>query len=130
MNPKAAIDSLLQAKKDVLGCTIYPLTLARYALLELVDSPLTQQKQTVTTVQLMPTMFIMTQPIEKLAQYDSDNIKQLKAEAAIWADGISTVQASAIVQETCKQFGLIAEVAPDASEGDGKTSKKAQTAGC
>lgn len=35
-NPKTAIDSILEADKTVKGTTVHPLTLGRYALLELV----------------------------------------------------------------------------------------------
>lgn len=39
-NPKAAIDALLESTVEAGALTVYPLTVARYALLELIESPL------------------------------------------------------------------------------------------
>ena len=38
-NPKAAIEALLETDRVVEQIKIYPITLARYGLLELIDSP-------------------------------------------------------------------------------------------
>lgn len=39
-NPKAAIDALLESTVQAGALTVHPLTVARYALLELIESPL------------------------------------------------------------------------------------------
>jgi hypothetical protein len=39
-NPKSAIDALLEDVKTVDDLTVYPITLGRYALLELVKCPM------------------------------------------------------------------------------------------
>lgn len=57
-NPKAAVDALLEAKST--SSTIYPMTIARYALLELVKSPIVTRSESITLESIIPTLFIMS----------------------------------------------------------------------
>lgn len=40
MNPEKAVDAILDGERQISGCTVYPLSIARYALLEKTGSPL------------------------------------------------------------------------------------------
>lgn len=44
-NPKTALDTILAAENTTANMKIYPMTIARYALLELVGSPLISNKE-------------------------------------------------------------------------------------
>lgn len=44
-NPVKAIDAILDGEKRVCGHTVYPISVARYALLEKIDSPLLTGKE-------------------------------------------------------------------------------------
>ena len=86
-NPKAAIDALLESTVEAGKLKVYPLTVARYALLELVDSPLvTLDGGQLTVIDVIPSVFIMTQPPRDLSKYNSRNIDKLKEDAFEWAE--------------------------------------------
>lgn len=73
-NPKAAIDALLESTVEAGALKVYPLTVARYALLELIDSPLvTLESGKLTVVDVLPSIYIMTQEAGSLAKYSSKN---------------------------------------------------------
>lgn len=61
-NPKAAIDALLESAVQAGQLTVYPLTVARYALLELIESPLVvvDLNTKLTTLDVIPTIYVMT----------------------------------------------------------------------
>lgn len=60
-NPKAAIDALLESTVEAGKLKVYPLTVARYALLELVESPLvTLASGKLAVVDVIPSIYIMT----------------------------------------------------------------------
>lgn len=74
-NPKAAIDALLESTVKAGSLEVHPLTVARYALLELVDSPIVVPKEeSLNVVDVVPTVYIMTQPAAKLSKYTSRSI--------------------------------------------------------
>lgn len=129
-NPKAAVDSLLESTADVDGLQVYPLTLGRYALLELVESPFVNKETKFSTLALIPTFYIMTQETSKLRGYTSKNAEELVAKALEWADTKEIEDSPALVETIMAKFNLVNKVAPDSKEQD--TAKKkdpAQTDG-
>lgn len=86
-NPKSAIDAILEDDKELKsGLRIFPITLGRYALLELVKSPLIDRETKFSTITLIPTFYIMTREVSELKGYNSRNIEQLESDAMEWAE--------------------------------------------
>lgn len=77
-NPKAALDAVLEDVKEVGGLKIWPLTLGRYALLELVGSPFTKPGSKLSTASLIPTFWIMTRPPEELKGLTSRSVDDIE----------------------------------------------------
>ena len=59
-DPKAAINSILDDETTINHTTVYPITLARYALLELVDSPFIGSGKDMSISNILPSLYIMT----------------------------------------------------------------------
>lgn len=85
-NPKAALDALLESTTRVGEIEVHPLTVARYALLELAGSPLVDYKNKLDIMTAIPSVYIMAMPTKNLPKYNSTNIDQLKEDAFEWAE--------------------------------------------
>ena len=85
-NPKTAVDSILDSEKTINGTTVYPMTLARYALLELVESPFVTPNVKFTINNLVPSFFVCCSPIDKLKGINSKNLDKLNDRALEWAE--------------------------------------------
>lgn len=85
-NPKTAVDAILDSESKIDGITIYPMTLARYALLELVESPFVTPNTTFNIHNLVPSFFICCSPIDQLKGINSKNIDKLNDRALEWAE--------------------------------------------
>ena len=75
-DPKTAVDSILEtAKTDKESkVEVKPLTIARYALLELVQSPFVTPGVEFTVLNVVPTLFVMLNDVEELRGYTSANV--------------------------------------------------------
>ena len=80
-NPKAAIEALLETDRVVEQIKIYPITLARYGLLELIDSPFVKTDKMFNLMNIIPSLYIMNQPIEVLKKYRIRNIEEIYEDA-------------------------------------------------
>lgn len=85
-NPKVALDALLESTTVVGRVEVHPLTVARYALLELAKSPLVNYGMKLDALTAIPSVYIMAMPARKLSKYSSRNIEQLKEDAFEWAE--------------------------------------------
>ena len=85
-NPKTAVDAILDSESKIDGITIYPMTLARYALLELVESPFVTPNVKFTISNLVPSFFICCSPIDQLKGINSKNLDKLNDRALEWAE--------------------------------------------
>ena len=72
---------------------------------------------------MLPTFYIMTQPINMLLGYNSTNIDKLIEKATLWAEDQPVSNATRLIEELMVKFNLTEMVQPD-SKGDA-TSKKA-----
>ena len=115
-NPTAAIDSILETEKEKNGLTIYPLTLGRYALLELVKSPFIDKETKFSTMSLIPTFYIMTHGTSELRGYTSKNVSELEACAFDWAETQDVADSTALINELMEKFELVGKVKPDVAE--------------
>lgn len=128
-NPKSAIDAILEDDKELKsGLRIFPITLGRYALLELVKSPLIDKDTKFSTIALIPTFYIMTREVSELKGYNSRNIEQLEADAMEWAENQTIQDSNEILDELLQKFNLVQRVKPDVAE-DTKKKDRPQTDG-
>lgn len=119
-NPTAAIDSMLEAEKNSGTDTIYPLTLGRYALLELVKSPFIDKSTKFSTMSLIPTFYIMTHDTKDLHGYTSKNVDELETVAFDWAETKMVSDTTTLVNELLEKFNLVVKVKPDIAEDSKK----------
>lgn len=85
-NPAKAVDAILEGDFEADGLVVHPLTLGRYALLELIESPFIFSEKKFSLAEVIPSVFVMTQPISEIAGYGSDSVLELKKKALEWAD--------------------------------------------
>ena len=132
-NPKAAIDALLESAVQAGRLTVYPLTVARYALLELIESPLVvvNLETKLTTLDVIPSIYVMTQPAKALSKYNSKNIDKLKEDAFEWAeDGVTAASVPMVINMLAQKLLDLRRVAPEAVEDSKKKPSQSQlTAG-
>lgn len=130
-NPKAAIEALLETDRDIQGITIYPITIARYGLLELIESPFIVSGKLFNIMNLIPSLYIMALPIDKLKKYRLRNIEDLYQDAVIWSETLIPEQIEEMIKEIDEKIKTMFKVAPEISSDTSEThkGKKVQTAG-
>lgn len=101
---------------------MYPLSIARYALLEKTESPLLTGKDDMQKT--LQTLYIMTQPVEQLAA--AMKAGTLEQDAFIWGDKLDIPSLQRIVADIRARLQDVMYLSPDIDD-DGK--KKQQTAG-
>ena len=121
-NPTCAIDAILETEKTIDDITIYPMSLARYALLEIVQSPFITRDQKFTVSNLVPSFYIMCSPIADIKGITSKNIDVLNDKALEWAEKLPNTVIDKLIPEIMASLGLINKVAPNTTDN---TSKKA-----
>ena len=129
-DPIKAIDAALSPAKDVEEIKVYPITLARYALLELVKSPFVTASKDFTTIAMIPTIYVCCAETTALKKYNSSNIDELKQDAIAFADNIDPKKLGTLIKELDSRVRQLLDVAPQIPE-DGnvkKTENHEQTA--
>lgn len=121
-NPQRALDAMLDGERQISGHTVYPLSIARYALLEKTGSPLLTGEEDIQKT--LQTLYIMTQPVEQLAA--AMKAGTLEQDAFIWGDKLDIPSLKHIVADIRGRLADVMYLAPD-TDDDGK--KKQQTAG-
>lgn len=121
-NPKAAIDALLESTVNAGALKVYPLTVARYALLELIESPLVVlDGRRLTVIDVIPTIYVMTTDAAKLSKYNSRNLDKLKEDAFEWAeDGITAASVPLVVNMLAQKLLDLRRIAPEEVVDDKK----------
>lgn len=114
-NPKAAIDALLESTVQAGALKVYPLTVARYALLELIESPLVVlDGRRLTVIDVIPTIYVMTTEASKLSKYNSRNLDKLKEDAFEWAeDGMTAASVPLVVNMLAQKLLDLRRIAPE-----------------
>lgn len=129
-DPIKAIDAALSPAKDVEDIKVYPITLARYALLELVKSPFVTASKDFTTIAMIPTIYVCCADTAQLRKYNSSNIDELNQDAIAFADNIDPKKLGSLIKELDSRVRQLLDVAPQIPE-DGnvkKTENHEQTA--
>ena len=123
-DPKAAINSILDDETTINSTTVYPITLARYALLELVDSPFIGSGKDMSISNILPSLYIMTHENSQIKGITSRNIDKLYDKATEWADGMGIDEIPAIIKEVIDKVNELMKVAPTSGQDDDDKSKK------
>ena len=121
-DPIKAIDAALSPAKDVEDIKVYPITLARYALLELVKSPFVTASKDFTTIAMIPTIYVCCADTAQLRKYNSSNIDELKQDAIAFADNIDPKKLGSLIKELDSRVRQLLDVAPQIPE-DGNVKK-------
>lgn len=121
-DPIKAIDAALSPAKDVEDIKVYPITLARYALLELVKSPFVTASKDFTTIAMIPTIYVCCADTAKLRKYNSSNIDELNQDAIAFADNIDPKKLGTLIKELDSRVRQLLDVAPQIPE-DGNVKK-------
>ena len=131
--PKLALDSILENEET--KQPFHPVTIARYALLTLIDSPFFKTNtspEDFSIINILPTWYVMTADTKDLRKYDSRNVDELKECAFDKADKITDPnELREFTESFVKYLTDLMKIAPDAQADDDKTKqhgKKVPTA--
>lgn len=119
MNPKTTLDTILNDEKKSEKFTIYPLTIGRQALLELVNSPYVFAHVDFTLINLIPSFYIMLMSKEELRRYNSKNVDDLISNAIDYFDDdkFTTDDLKCISDSILHDLGLLKKVSPEDTTG-------------
>lgn len=117
-NPQTAIDTILATEKTIEDVTIHPITLARYALLELVESPFVTPDTKFSISNLLPSFYIMCVPIEMLKGINSKNLDKLNEQALSWAETLPSKAIDKLIPAIMEELGLIKKVSPNTGDDE------------
>ena len=99
---------------------VRPMTLGMWAALERIDSPLVTGKQAKDTLELLPSLYLLTHDPKEIFE------PGLAQKALDWADTLPTTALEEIRRAAYAQIGVVTAVVPEATDDD---KKKSTTAG-
>ena len=117
-NPETAINTILATEKTIEDVTIHPITLARYALLELIESPFVTPGKKFTINNLVPSFFICCAKSEDLKGVNSKNLDVLNQRAMEWAETLPNTVIDKLIPEIMEALGLIKKVSPNTGDDE------------
>ena len=123
-DPTASINAILDDETTINSTTVYPITLARYALLELVDSPFIGSGKDMSISNILPSLYIMTHDKSELKGITSRNIDSLYDKATEWADDMGIDEIPAIIKEVIEKVQELMKTSPTSGQDDDDPSKK------
>ena len=109
-NPRKAIAALIPEAIEIPGIDVVvrPLTLAQFAILERLDSPLLKNGKT-TTLELLPSLYVLChEPAESLHGNVMD-------KAVAWADSLPPNCVELIKDAANRQVKTVVDVVPEVS---------------
>ena len=110
-NPKTAIDTILNTETEICeDIKVFPVTLARYALLELIESPFVTPGKKFKINNLVPSFFICCAKSEDLKGINSKNLDVLNQRALEWAETLPNTVIDKLIPEIMEALGLIKKV--------------------
>lgn len=114
-NPKVVLEQIVDSEQNksekVIG--INPLTISRYAYLELIDSPFLSREKKFDMQNIIASAYIMVQPTSVLKKYKSNNIDDLINDALDWADdNLAFDDIAKLIDAIINQITKLNKVAP------------------
>ena len=117
-NPETAINTILATEKTIEDVTIHPITLARYALLELIESPFVTPGKKFTINNLVPSFFICCAKSDDLKGINSKNLDVLNQRAMEWAETLPNTVIDTLIPEIMEALGIIKKVSPNTGDDE------------
>ena len=117
-NPETALNTILATEKTIDNVTIHPITLARYALLELIESPFVTPGKKFTINNLVPSFFICCAKSEDLKGINSKNLDVLNQRAMEWAETLPNTVIDKLIPEIMEALGIIKKVSPNTGDNE------------
>ena len=111
-NPKCATDSILEAPQLIGNLTVHPMTVARMALLELIDSPFVNPERKFNLSNMCESAFVMCADTKDLKGYSSRNVDALVEKAYQWADNVDVNALPEVVKSVMDKLQTIYKVSP------------------
>ena len=96
------------------------MTLARYALLELVESPFVTPNTKFNIHNLVPSFFICCSQLENLKGINSKNLDKLNDRALEWAETLPQSAIDELIPAIMEALGLIKKLTPQNGEDQSK----------
>ena len=117
-NPETALNTILATEKTIDDVTIHPITLARYALLELIESPFVTPGKKFTINNLVPSFFICCANSEDLKGINSKTLDVLNQRAMEWAETLPNTVIDKLIPEIMEALGIIKKVSPNTGDDE------------
>lgn len=116
-NPESSLNALFPEPIDCgFGVSVYPLTLAHYALLEKINSYLVNGDHVPDSIEVIKTLYICTHSAkETMVNFDS-----LEHDAFEWAEHLPPSANNIIVNAILKQIATMSKVIPVIGDDDKK----------
>lgn len=121
--PKVIDKALLDSDKEIEGITIHTLTIARYSLLELLDSPFVNSKEQFSLMSTIPSLYVMAVDAEDLVKYDVDNIDELKKDAVVWSEKLNPEFVGKAITDIIDRVKTAFKLAPEDIDEPGSKKK-------
>lgn len=100
---------------------IYPLTIARYAFLELLNSPFINPERKFELNTVIPAAFVMSRSVRDLRKYNDKNLSALVADSLEWADAeLKLEDVPELIKAIVSQLQALNKAAPS-QDGSGNT---------
>lgn len=112
-DPKIALDSILENDKQFENLTVHTLTIARYALLELLNSPFIDPNIKFSLNNIIPSIYVMCEDIDKLSIYNSKNLDLLKKDAIIFSEKLNPDLLKNIIKEIISKVYTMLKITPE-----------------
>lgn len=120
--PKLELDAILEGKKS-----FQKLTIIRYALLDVVDSPFLN-KGSFDMLSIIPSWYVMTADIKELSQYSTDSKDKIREAAYQKADEMEDFsEITKFTKDFVEYIQSLSKIAPDSS-GDASVETKGKKA--
>lgn len=125
-NPKLVLQQIIDNGESDVGkgdnvVHIYPLTIARYAFLEILDSPFINPERKFELNTVIPTAFVMSRSVRDLRKYNSKNLDTLVADSLEWADAeLKLEDVPELIKAIVSQLQALNKAAP-AQDGAGNS---------
>lgn len=124
-DPEIVIKNIVDqngVKTETNGIQIYPVTITRYAYLEMLDSPFLNPEIKFGVSTVIPTAYVFCLTSEELRKYTSKDIDKLISDAYAWADTKLTLDDTPeLIKNITEQMMKLNQAAPN---GSGETSNE------
>jgi len=118
-NPRKAVAAAMPLPAVAApGVVVKPMTLAMWAALERIDSPMLPGREPKDALDLLPSLYLLTHGAEEIFRGN------LTALAMAWADTVPVETLEAVRLAAARQLKVVADVIPEDDDEPGKPKKK------